>query len=89
MRALSYRPAPMSEVVSQVMGFLAAAPSRSAIEPDTALMENGILDSTGLVQLIMFLESTFGIVVTDSDVVPETFATPNAIAAFVQAKATG
>jgi D-alanine--poly(phosphoribitol) ligase subunit 2 len=62
-------------------------PARPAVGPDTALMENGILDSTGLVQLIMFLESTFGIVVTDSDVAPETFATPNAIAAFVEAKA--
>jgi acyl carrier protein len=77
----------MLEIVSKVMGFFATMPAQPAIGPDTALMENGILDSTGLVQLIMFLESTFGIEVADSDVVPETFATPNAIAAFVAAKA--
>jgi acyl carrier protein len=69
------------------MGFLAGMPARSPISPDTELMEGGFLDSTGLVQLIMFLETTFGIVVADSDVVPETFATPTSIAAFVATKA--
>lgn len=76
----------MRDVSSEVMAFFAATPAGSAVKPETALMEEGVLDSTGLVQLIMFLESTFGIAVADSDVVPETFATPNAIMAFVSAK---
>ena len=76
----------MLEIIAEVMGFLAALPARAPILPDTELMEGGLIDSTGLVQLIMFLESRFGITVADADIVPETFATPTAIAAYVETR---
>jgi acyl carrier protein len=40
------------------------------IGPDTDFLENGILDSTGVLELIGFLEEKFGIRVEDDEVVP-------------------
>jgi acyl carrier protein len=38
---------------------------------DTSFLESGIVDSTGIMELVGFLEKQFGIVVDDDDVVPE------------------
>jgi len=38
---------------------------------DTSFLESGIVDSTGIMELVEFLEKQFGIVVEDDDVVPE------------------
>jgi len=41
--------------------------------PDDSLMGNGIVDSTGILEVIMWVESNFGIHVEDSEVLPENF----------------
>ena len=38
---------------------------------DDSFMENGIIDSTGVLELIMFLEETYDIKVEDNEVTPE------------------
>ena len=40
------------------------------IGPETDFLENGILDSTGVLELVGFLEETFGIRVEDDELVP-------------------
>src|SRR5262245_36228406 len=50
------------------------------------LLESGILDSVGILDLVAHLETTFGIAVTDDDLVPENFRSVASLAAFVQAK---
>jgi acyl carrier protein len=40
---------------------------------DDSLMGNGIVDSTGILEVIMWVESNFGIHVEDSEVLPENF----------------
>ena len=42
-----------------------------ALAPDTSLMESGILDSTGVLELVGFLEERFGFKVEDADLTPE------------------
>lgn len=37
---------------------------------DQSLMDTGIIDSTGVLELIMFIEETFGIKVKDDEMVP-------------------
>lgn len=51
---------------------------------DTPLLESGILDSLSLLK--HFLEKQYGFVVGGQEVVPENFATVNAICAFVKSK---
>jgi acyl carrier protein len=41
------------------------------LREDTSFLENGIVDSTGILELIAFLERNFGIRVEDDEVIPE------------------
>lgn len=55
---------------------------------DTAsLIENDIIDSTGVLELVAFIEDQFGIAMADSDIVPQNLDSLARIAAFVEAKA--
>jgi acyl carrier protein len=51
-----------------------------------SLLGAGILDSTGVLELVTFLESTFGIRVEDGDIVPENLDSVGRIAAYVRRK---
>jgi len=49
-------------------------------------MESGILDSTGVLELVTFLESTYGVKVQDQEMVPENLDSVNRAAAFAARK---
>ena len=53
---------------------------------DTSFLEEGIIDSTGILELVMFLEKTYDIKVEDSELVPENFDTPDNIARYLEKK---
>lgn len=56
------------------------------LSDDTSLLEQGIIDSTGILEVVAFLESTFGIIVEDADMIPENLDTISGIAAYVLRK---
>jgi acyl carrier protein len=58
----------------------------SSLDDAAPLMERGILDATGVVELVLFLEETYGIAVSESELEPEHFETVDAIVAFVAGK---
>ena len=51
-----------------------------------ALLETGILDSLGVLDLVSFIEQKFSIGMTDEELMPENFQTIERIAAFVATK---
>ncbi len=53
---------------------------------DASLIRTGIVDSTGVLEIIGFLESEFGIAVEDRDAVPANLDSIARIAAFVARK---
>ena len=53
---------------------------------DDSLLEKGIIDSTGVLELIAFLESTFGITIADEELVPENLDSITHLTRFVAAK---
>ena len=53
-----------------------------SLRDDTSFMESGILDSTGVLELVAFLESSFGIKVSDREMVPENLDSVDRAAAF-------
>ena len=57
-----------------------------AIAPDESLIEAGFIDSTGVLELVAFMEDRFGITVDDTDIVPETLDSLAAIACYVEKK---
>jgi acyl carrier protein len=58
----------------------------SSLQDDRSFMESGILDSTGVLELVAFLESTFGIQVSDREMVPENLDSVDRAAAFCARK---
>lgn len=61
---------------------------RDGVGDDDSLLDSGILDSTGLVEVVAFLESKFEIVIADTEIIPENFETIARMDAFV-ARRTG
>jgi acyl carrier protein len=53
---------------------------------DASLLEAGIIDSTGVVELVDFIESAYGIRVEDEELVPENLDSIRNIVAFVERK---
>jgi len=58
----------------------------STLADDASLLDQGIIDSTGVLEIIMFLEDTFGFKVADSEMVPENLDSIVSIAAYVTRK---
>jgi acyl carrier protein len=56
------------------------------LKDSDALLESGILDSLGVLDLVHFIEQEFSIAVADEELVPENFQTIDRIAAFVGSK---
>jgi len=53
---------------------------------DDSLLGRGIVDSTGMLEIILFIEEQLGVKVADSEMVPENLDSVNRIAAFVTSK---
>ena len=65
--------------------FLYMRPDFKLGETDS-LLERGIIDSMGVMELVAFIESEFGVSVGDDDVTEENIGSLRAIAAFVGAR---
>jgi acyl carrier protein len=51
-----------------------------------SLIEAGIIDSTGVLELVGFLEETYDIQIADTELVPENLDSIDRIVGFVEAK---
>ena len=58
----------------------------NAIAADASLLEAGIIDSTGVLELICFLESTYDLQVADDEMLPENLDSIRAITGYVGRK---
>ena len=57
---------------------------KKALNPQDDLLESGIIDSLGILDLVAFVEKEFGIAVSDEDLLPENFNSVEHLTAFVQ-----
>jgi len=64
-------------------------PALLPLADDTPLLDSGILDSLGLLRLVVFLEERFGITMDDADLMPENFISVNSICAYLRAREPG
>ena len=58
----------------------------SGLSDSDSLLENGVMDSTGILELVAFLESEFAIQMSDAEIVPENLDSVAAIAAYLERK---
>lgn len=68
-------------VSNYLFGDVARAP-----RDEDSLVEGGIIDSTGILELVEFLESQFGISVTDEETIPRNLGSIADLVTFVTAK---
>jgi acyl carrier protein len=59
---------------------------RAGLGDDESLIDAGLIDSMGILELVAFLESRFGLQVADSDIVPANMDSIRSIAAYVAGK---
>src|SRR5262245_5095669 len=60
--------------------------SSAAPKPDQQLVQSGLVDSTGILEIVSFLESKFAIQTADDELAAENFGTVATIARFVVTK---
>jgi acyl carrier protein len=68
-----------AELASFIEKNLVGEDRKLTITDTTALIEGGIIDSMGLMQIVAFLEERAGVRVPDDDVTPDNFETIEAI----------
>jgi acyl carrier protein len=59
----------------------------AVLQNDDSLLGTGIIDSMGVMELIVFVESEFGVAVADTEVTKDNFDSVTTIARFVESKA--
>ncbi len=60
--------------------------SETTIDVEESLIESGIMDSTGVLELVEFLEATFDIQIEDEELIPENLETIQNIITFLKTK---
>lgn len=79
----------MSDTESQIAAYvereIAYDRGGTPVLPDEPLL-NGLIDSTSMLRLVLFVEERFGVHVEDEDLVPENFETVSSLAAFVDSR---
>ena len=79
----------MTQTKEQVRTFVRSnfyVPEAVALADDASLLAQGIIDSTGVLELVTFIEDAFGITVGDSEMVPQNLDSVDSIASFVDRK---
>ena len=59
---------------------------QSALSNEDSFLDKGIIDSTGIMEVIFFLEEEFGIQVDDEEMVPENLDSVKNIVTYVERK---
>ncbi len=77
------------EIKNQIRTFVTSnfyVADPAALPDETSLLEQGIIDSTGVLEVILFLEETFGITVEDAEMLPDNLDSIERISNFVSRK---
>ncbi|MBU0621589.1 MAG: acyl carrier protein [Gammaproteobacteria bacterium] len=77
------------EIKDQVRAFITSnfyVADPATLSDDVSLLDRGIIDSTGVLEVIFFIEETFGIKVEDSEMLPDNLDSIDRISNFITRK---
>jgi acyl carrier protein len=81
---------PEISIEEKVRGFIEerflASAGLERVQEEESFIENGIIDSTGVLELVHFLEETFVIKIEDDELVPDNLDSIRNIVAFLGRK---
>ncbi len=77
----------IKETISEfiVNNFLKGSELTNLVD-DSSFLEEGIIDSVGVMELVAFLETTFNFRVEDEEIIPENLDSVNKLTVYVQSK---
>lgn len=58
----------------------------SFLGDDSSFLESGVIDSTGVLELVTYLENKFGFKIADEELVPENLDSINNVLRFIERK---
>ncbi|AQR93022.1 phosphopantetheine-binding protein [Clostridium saccharoperbutylacetonicum] len=73
----------MKKILNEIIDYLSKVLTAEKIQEDTQLIEENMLDSLGIVSLLTFIETTFGIDLADDDFDINNFGSPLKIAELI------
>ncbi len=79
----------MSETKTKIREFIVENflfGNANGLADDTSFLEEGIIDSTGVLELVTFLEETFEIQVDDEELIPENLDSIGNVTAYLERK---
>jgi acyl carrier protein len=79
----------MNEVKSRIRQFIVGNflfGQDNGLADEASFLEQGLIDSTGVLELVGFLEKEFAIKVEDHELVPDNLDSVNSVAAYLEKK---
>lgn len=79
----------MSDLKQQIRAFIVENflfGDANGLKDDSSFLDDGIMDSTGVLELVTFLEEGFSITVEDEDLIPENLDSINNVTAYLEKK---
>lgn len=80
------------EGIGQVRNFITSnfyVADPAALEDEASLLDSGIIDSTGVLEVVVFIEAQFGVQVKDEEMLPENLDTIGRIVRYIERKQKG
>ena len=79
-----------TDVVSEIKAFIVSnflfGQEGAGLKEDQSFLDSGIIDSTGVLELVAFVEERFGISIADRELVPENLDSLRNLSDFVARK---
>lgn len=80
----------MTEIETKIRKFLAEnfilSEQADQLGASDSFLEKGIIDSTGILELVFFVEDQFGVQIDTSEVLPENFDSIDNLSAYIRTK---
>ena len=79
----------MSEIKDKIRAFIIEDflfGKDDGLDDNASFLENGVIDSTGILELVSFLEEEFSISIEDEELIPENLDSINNVVAYVERK---
>jgi acyl carrier protein len=79
----------MKEIRDKVRAFIVENflfGNEDGLKDDSSFLDEGIIDSTGILELVSFLEEEFGIAVEDEELIPENLDSIGNVTAYLERK---
>jgi acyl carrier protein len=77
------------DIKQQIIDFITSNflfDAQASLDEKESLLETGVIDSTGVLELIAFIEETYGIKIEDEEIIPENLDTILDISFFIKQK---